>query len=73
MLSRTDEGQFWAHRGPNRPDAEVAAFQVGETPGNYFVLHKDLTTGGHWVSRKHRFFILEMAPVYIGIEVWSGR
>lgn len=50
----------------------MAAFQVGENPGNDFVLHKDLTTGGFWVSRKHRFFILEMAPIHIGVEVYTG-
>jgi hypothetical protein len=72
-LGRSDEGAQWAWRGPNKPEGEVAAFQVGETAGNYFVLHKDLATGGHWVSREHRFFILEMVPVYIGVEVYTGR
>jgi hypothetical protein len=67
-LHTSEEGAAWDNRPSDGPSRNAIAFQVGDDTSTYFVIYGELLTAAWWVSREHRFLIVEMGTVEIGIE-----
>jgi hypothetical protein len=71
VLSESGEGARWASRDAHTREVASVAFQVGPEPQSYFLLSRDLFTGAGWISRRHKFLVIEHGPVEIGVEATS--
>jgi hypothetical protein len=67
-LRASDEGAAWDNYLTGGPKRNAIAFQVGDDKESYFVIYGELLGDAWWVSRKHRFLIVEMETVEIGIS-----
>jgi hypothetical protein len=47
---------------------EGIAFQIGDDEMSYFVLYRQHFENAAWVSREHRFFVVEMRGAQIGVS-----